>query len=402
MTYIILSLGLTTQAQNLVPNGDFEIYSQCPNFISQIIRATGWINGATKTTPDYFNSCSSYSTGVNMPYTTAGYQNDFLGGNAYAGIYTFNKGFPNDAREYIQIKLTDTLMPGTKYLISMYVNNSDAFDYCVATLGMYLTTGPIQAPSNLGFINVPNPQVKHSSTIKDTISWTLVQDTMIGNGELYLTIGNFSYDSLSDTLKITGNGMFYGATYNFIDGVSIYDVTLGSCHSYWDAGTDKYIMQGDSIRLGAINTDTSIYVWINSIGGTTFLSSNTDARPWASPTVTTTYYVTKTCPNNNVFNDTVTVYVQPNIGIHEQNGKSSQFNLYPNPNNGSMTLDYKIPHNASLEITDLNSRLLGKYFLSLGASKIEITNDNLQNGIYLYRVVSKNSILKTGKIAVIK
>ena len=42
--------------QNLVPNGDFEYYSNCPTNLSQTANCTGWAF-FTNGTSDYFNSC---------------------------------------------------------------------------------------------------------------------------------------------------------------------------------------------------------------------------------------------------------------------------------------------------------------------------------------------------------
>ncbi|MGZ3863811.1 MAG: T9SS type A sorting domain-containing protein [Bacteroidia bacterium] len=80
----------------------------------------------------------------------------------------------------------------------------------------------------------------------------------------------------------------------------------------------------------------------------------------------------------------------------------NQFSLYPNPNSGSMTLEYSMKENGILEITDISGKLVGKYNLPVNSSKIQIINDDLQNGIYLYRIMGDNNILKTGKIAVMK
>jgi hypothetical protein len=218
------------KAQNLVNNSYFEIYDTCPNYPNQISRAVGWINADSRTSPDYYNSCPNINSanGINVPYTQFGYQLDCCGGQGYVGIYTFNKFFPNDGKEYIQTKLVDTLKSGHKYLASMYVNNVNDYNYALATMGMLFTNIAIQGPSNVGFINIPNPQVKNTTLLNDTINWMLVQDTIIATGgELYLTIGNFSYDSLSDTVRVF-NTFNQDYAYYYIDGVSVYDIaTLG-------------------------------------------------------------------------------------------------------------------------------------------------------------------------------
>jgi len=63
ISFLILSFGNFSKAQNLVLNGNFEIYSQCPTATSsqsnmQINYATGW----TQSTP--------VSVGTNVPITS--------------------------------------------------------------------------------------------------------------------------------------------------------------------------------------------------------------------------------------------------------------------------------------------------------------------------------------------
>jgi len=381
-----LCFGNIAKTQNLVPNGGFEIYSQCPNSISQINYAVGWMNAAVATTPDYQNSCSSPSS-VGVPHNSFGYQQDCCGGEGYAGIYCFSiYGNPNNGREYIEIKLNDTLLANKKYIARMYVNRSNNFDYSLSSLGMYFSNSLTQALSGSSFINV-NEQVKNNFLLSDTLNWILVEDTVVNTvNKFYLTIGNFSYDSLSDTTKTGGNGTFFGQSYYYIDGVSVYDVTDGSCNNYWDAGFNKYILAGDSIRLGAINTDNSTYIWQNSTGGTTYLSNDTDARPWSTPSVTTTYYVTKKCPNNNVFIDTVTVYVQSTAGIKQLSSQKVQVTVYPNPNNGNFSVNYNLKEEAVLEVLDIVGNLISTYSLKYTENKIEIGSNKLENGIYFIRV----------------
>ena len=314
-----------------------------------------------------------------------------VGGGGYAGIYAFNKFFPNDGREYIQAKLTDTLKTGHKYIATTYVSSCNNYDYAIASLGMFFTSTAIQGPSNVGFMNVPNPQVKNTSLLSDTANWMLVQDTLIAQGgEAYLTIGNFSYDALSDTTKVYDMPyQFY--SYYYIDGVSVYDISSGACNNYWDAGSDKYILAGDSIRLGAINTDNSTYTWQNSAGGNTYLSSNTDARPWCKPIQTTTYYVTKTCPNNNVFKDTVTVYVkQYTTGVKQFSGNSLQVTIWPNPASKGLSLALSQGEGiVGVNLYDVLGNEVGAGSVELVETSAQLDVSNLSNGVYFVEVRTK-------------
>ena len=354
LLYFVLCLCTISKAQNnLVPNGDFEIHDTCPNLYSNKINyALGW-TVALQTT-DYFNSCATYSPFL-IPNNERGYQQDYHNGQGYAGILVFDNDAANGyARECMQIKLIDTLKQNIKYLASMYVSKGNDLDYAIATIGMLFTDTIINLGTTQGIIYA-NPQVHGQVLLADTLNWTLVQDTFIATGnEAYLTIGNFNTTGSSDTVNVYRNWQSsIDGAYYYIDGVSVYDITGVTCNTYWNAGYNKYIIAGDSIQLGAINADNSTYTWQNSIGGNTYLSKNTDARPWCKPTKTTTYYITKTCPNNNVFKDTVTVYVQQATGIEQWVVNSEQLSVYPNPASSSVQVSVNSTQALSISIYDL-------------------------------------------------
>ncbi len=211
--------------QNLVPNGNFEIYSQCPYNQGQISFATGW--NTSSSTPDYFNSCATYTTGFSIPQNTLGYQKDCAGGNGYAGLFVFTKtSDPNGVREYIHTMLTDTLKQCHKYVASMYVNLSNKCSYAISSMGMYFSDTAIYSSNPvLGtYINIPNPQVKNTTVLEDTLNWIMVRDTFIANGgEIFLTIGNFNPTSQSDTTFLYSNSLS-PVSYYYIDSVTAFDL----------------------------------------------------------------------------------------------------------------------------------------------------------------------------------
>ena len=214
VVYFLLSSDV--KGQNLVYNGYFEIYNNCQN--GSIINAVGW--NASSETPDYYNICMS-----DVPNTDIGYQQDCCGGGGYAGGFMFDKNDPNNGdRDYISTKLIDTLKAGHKYIAKMYVNRADAIDYAVATIGMLFTDTITTLPTGQGFISA-NPQVKSKMLLSDTLNWILIQDTItaIGN-EVYLTIGNFNADAMSDTVKLTNYWPSFPIAYYYIDGVSVTEI----------------------------------------------------------------------------------------------------------------------------------------------------------------------------------
>jgi OmpA-OmpF porin, OOP family len=91
------------------------------------------------------------------------------------------------------------------------------------------------------------------------------------------------------------------------------------------------------------------------------------------------------------------------IGVAEKD-KNSLFKLYPNPSNGKMTLDYQIEKTgrAFLEITDLTGNVVAKYELSENNDKLEISQNELNNGVYIYHVIVNGRLLQSDKLIIIK
>ena len=122
----ILTLYRAQTFQNLVPNGSFETYTQCPTGPSQIYLATNW-TGPIVNSSDYYNSCSS---SLNVPhYGGVGNSYYYLNaktGVAYIGVYTYQL---NNVREYAQAKLVDTLKNGVCYYLEFYATNTQWIKY---------------------------------------------------------------------------------------------------------------------------------------------------------------------------------------------------------------------------------------------------------------------------------
>jgi hypothetical protein len=219
-TFFLISFGICS-GQNLIPNGDFEQFYHCPNFVDQIDSAKYWWQ-ATNGTADYYNQCDN---GIaNVPFSKGGYQLAHSG-VAYAGIITwYNKANPwqNCYRDYIEVELNSPLVANECYHFRMFIN---LFNYCKYTtddLGILFSDTLIHYSITY---NLPlSPQIQNiAGNITDTLNWTLVSGDYIAHGgEKYLTIGNFKNDNTTDTIvynNSVGNG---SGIYIYIDDVSLY------------------------------------------------------------------------------------------------------------------------------------------------------------------------------------
>lgn len=227
---IIFSFLISTLVgqQNLVPNGSFEEYSECPtgNELNngQFERATGWFR-PTNSTPDFYHRCNNNINGtVGVPNNFWGYQEPFHGqGYIGFGAIVWNEKGESIGNEYIRTELKSPLKPCMKYHFRMYVSLAEASTHGIGSLGVLLTkenefTSTIYALEK-------NPQIEYKGLpIIDTSTWTIIEGTFISKGfEKHLTIGYFSNTIGSDTAFIQdfGVGSYSGF---YLDSVSLYEI----------------------------------------------------------------------------------------------------------------------------------------------------------------------------------
>ena len=69
-----------------------------------------------------------------------------------------------------------------------------------------------------------------------------------------------------------------------------------------------------------------------------------------------------------------------------------------------MILDYDLATdgNGKVELIDVTGKMINSYRLDTAKGKLEMNERSLQNGIYFYRILVKDKIIKTDKIVIIK
>jgi OOP family OmpA-OmpF porin len=212
---------ITAIAQpNLVPNGDFEYYTTCPSMSSQILRAYPWFQPFVPAgSSDYFN-CTSIDAGV--PSNLLGFQTPHSG-NGYAGFQVYSDGL--DIREYIEVKLSDSLVQGTTYCVNIYIVLSEVYHIPSDRIGIYFSHDSVLYSTPFyGVLNyIPQVENLQSNFITDSINWTRIYGEFTATGnEKFITIGNFKTDSNTDTIYTPGHFSYF-----YIDDVS---VVAGSCN----------------------------------------------------------------------------------------------------------------------------------------------------------------------------
>ncbi|MBL4586332.1 MAG: T9SS type A sorting domain-containing protein [Flavobacteriales bacterium] len=215
-------LSLHAEAQNLVPNGNFDLPGTCtPNSVSAPAFQPWFI---TFSTPDEFHPC--YAESVSVPLSFGGGGMPFEG-EGYIGLYVMTKS--NLKREFKSVKLSESLTEGIAYHATFHVSLMDSAWYATKEIGLLFTEN---APESiLSYLLNTEPQVKYESDtfLTDKTNWTRIEGSFVANGgERYLTIGNSKNDDETDTLFVPGGGVFrpnqpdlFRMSYYYIDGVSV-------------------------------------------------------------------------------------------------------------------------------------------------------------------------------------
>lgn len=270
----ILAMSLALHVPAQVPNGDFEIHSDCPSLTGQIDLATGWYS-PTLGTPDYFHACGSAQAGV--PTNLFGNE-PAHSGDAYTGLIIKNSNPSTEWREYIQVELTGPLLAGVQYELQMQVSLAEYSQFGSSAIGGLLTTVPITRNDNFRFNILPQATNPITNHVLNTDGWVLITMPFLADSAYqYLTIGNFLDDAHTPGIPVDGGEQ--PRAYFYID-----DVSLNIAPNLQILG-DRSICIGDSTTLSALNTST--YAWADSLTPSAIISTAPSIT--VSPSSNTTY-----------------------------------------------------------------------------------------------------------------
>lgn len=175
---------LTAQAQNLVPNGDFETHDACPSESAQYYLLSHW-QSASEATPDLLCECASEQSLVNTAKNFAGSQAP-RSGSCYAGFLAWHS---DEYYEYLVVKLSQPLQKNKKYLLTFYYTISDYSDKKTAQLGVQFKQEKTTVP---GYAQITEPAI-NDSIVNNLRLWKPFQVIYTAAGdETYLNIGCFT------------------------------------------------------------------------------------------------------------------------------------------------------------------------------------------------------------------
>ena len=250
------------QINNLVPNGDFEYYTGCPNNLSQIDSAYPWTQpNILGSSSDYLNTCNNYW-----------YTNFFLdypprSGNGFASILPSDFYIFPEWREYISNQLKIPLIQNKKYCVKLFVRRFWG-NIIIDAFGMLLTNNFVAQSSMAPLLYSPQVKNPRGIMLADTVKWMKIAGSFNAlGGEQYITIGNFEpQDSVTRVYLGTDPTWCYYA----IDDVSVCD-----CNDFRiSLGNDTTMCIGQQLLLKANvpkEADSVIYNWQDGSKDSTYL-----------------------------------------------------------------------------------------------------------------------------------
>lgn len=210
-------------AQNLVPNGSFEEYTECPPSFGYWANVVGWSSPFTQSA-DYYNACAD-GVVCSVPLNTAGYQYP-AEGDAYMGIFTYATLIGGFYREVLATELTEPLQPGVPVYIA-YKVSPGGFGSNVNNSATWAAKGPgvnfyTELPTDWPSYLFPNSAaVEMAGVLSDTLVWTTITGTYVPDSAYqWLAITNFYENSLSQAELLDGTAES-NAAYAFVDDVCV-------------------------------------------------------------------------------------------------------------------------------------------------------------------------------------
>ncbi len=397
--FIFSKFGIA-QITNYVSNGSFEVMNS--NAAAYEPEATKYW-GAVDTTKHSNLLCSTLPGIANAPYVSTGFQyprtgNNFVLSQFYCAGNICNA---NNSRYYPRNRLKQTLQAGKTYCAKYYIVNTNNNLVAIDKYGIYFGDSSIDTITKcMGPITYLNPQVENTSgIITDTLNWVPITGTFVANGtEKYMVLGNFRSNAATNTLQMNiTQSLTTQTTDLYIDDVSVIDIDLPVY-----AGPDIWGIPTNTVYLGRVQ-DVGIdeaCMWFHLPNITTAI--DTAAGITITVAATTQTYMVKQDICGNIKYDTVVVYAS-GTGLTDFQKASKSISLYPNPTNGTVTLDFGLLTGQDIKIliTDCLGALSNEEDFTITAVNNKINlHVNTKAGIYLITIKNSTNESITKKLVI--
>jgi gliding motility-associated-like protein len=228
-----------TEAQNLVPNGNFEEFKDCPEH-GEFNACANWLDYNNFGSCDFFHTCSQSSGGV--PSNWQGYQYA-ANGKGYGGLYTIVR--KTGTKEYMRAVIPP-LIVGATYELSMSLSLSNTSQYATNDIGAFFY---LKGPNFVSIITPltlkPHISYEKYGVLADTANWTRVTGLLVADSAYTsMVIGGFK-DSASMIRKTVGT--IGEQSYYYVDSIVLRLVRIKL------AFADSAICHGDTMIIVPYN-----------------------------------------------------------------------------------------------------------------------------------------------------
>jgi OmpA-OmpF porin, OOP family len=150
------------------------------------------------------------------------------GGKNFAQLYLYGGA---DLRSYLQIELSEPLLPNKTYHTQMWVRWKSGVDYICNNIGIFFSDSPVEKfrIDRGGLLGLPfqenlnvKPHLAYTELLNDTSSWICLKQTFKPKTKVrYMIVGNFSSDAETEIVKLSGQDIEHPVVRIFIDDVYV-------------------------------------------------------------------------------------------------------------------------------------------------------------------------------------
>lgn len=245
------AFGQRNDEENLVPNPSFEEFSDEPSgwYYSgrDFARVAMYWTSPTAASPDIYTpkvkvppSWAAVGFGDQRPYR----------GEAFAGITVFGcgKGKPH-CREYVQVLLTEALVPGQEYGFSCMLSHLPK-SVSIKDLGLWFSDYDIDEGAHNTLYK--DPVISLNRFIPSDKKWYKWAGTFVAQkASSYLLIGNFNSDEDTQIKLPSRSELRFG--YYYLDDVTLYKIPPIIIPTYIESPLDNFQPKpGETVTLSRI------------------------------------------------------------------------------------------------------------------------------------------------------
>lgn len=252
----LLLFSFSISAQNLIADPGFEIHdTDCETWEGLL----HWYNPSLGTpdlrcTPE--GHCSQVLTPEYLENTQMPYPYE---GNCMIGFYWCYQEQSFQTREYIATKLTEPLIAGVAYQLSLYLSRAIQMNFAIDKVGAYFSPDSVLV-DHPSIIDV-EPQVETlGEVLTPDLEWQLITLTYTAEGgEQFMLLGNFRDYNEMTVVNTETSWKNWNQAYYFVDEVVLQPAVSVGVEEYSDIFLDAAQMGNQLYLTSSVPIQYQVY-----------------------------------------------------------------------------------------------------------------------------------------------